>query len=334
MLKGKDGTLRPPETGTDFEEVTNRIVKSAGIKVDITSEVITTKDSSNMEPNDWICMGEAILRVQNEGVDAILITHGTDTLATSAAALSFALNGLNPLTTALEIPVVMTGSQTPIWEQWSWGDATSNFLRALLTAVSAAENCLNKVMVVFGNLILAGAQTLKRSDRQFEAFYAPSASGIWGNFTAKGVEWGHYAPKPKTCSGTPAMKFLDSGVVSLDLGPEGTDPDRVNLIACDSNTLAVVLKSPGEGNIPTRYLEMVSTWNAATVLTGQHPGMRIGAGTYELGAAAIKAGVIPAGDTTSVASVVKARWLLAHGILNEALATAYRTSYCHEVTSW
>ena len=64
-------------------------------------------DSANMTPAYWQRLREAVVdAVQAKGCDAVLILHGTDTLAYSAAAMSFQLLGL-------DAPVVFTGSMLP-----------------------------------------------------------------------------------------------------------------------------------------------------------------------------------------------------------------------------
>ena len=61
-------------------------------------------DSSNMQPEYWVAMASACYTALSTGFDGIVITHGTDTMAYSAAALSFMLMNLNK-------PVVLTGSK-------------------------------------------------------------------------------------------------------------------------------------------------------------------------------------------------------------------------------
>ena len=78
-------------------------------------------DSSNIQPEEWQILAQAVRTALKEA-DGVLITHGTDTMAYTAAALSFMLLGETK-------PVVITGSQLPIGHPLS--DATVNFLEAL-----------------------------------------------------------------------------------------------------------------------------------------------------------------------------------------------------------
>lgn len=64
-------------------------------------------DSANMTPAYWQRLREAVVdAIEAQGCDAVLILHGTDTLAYSAAAMSFQMLGMNA-------PVVFTGSMLP-----------------------------------------------------------------------------------------------------------------------------------------------------------------------------------------------------------------------------
>ena len=63
-------------------------------------------DSANMTPDYWQRLREAVVEAVDQGCDSVLILHGTDTLAYSAAAMSFQLLGL-------PAPVVFTGSMLP-----------------------------------------------------------------------------------------------------------------------------------------------------------------------------------------------------------------------------
>lgn len=81
-------------------------------------------DSANMTPAYWLRLRDAVVEaVDKDGCDAVLILHGTDTLAYSAAAMSFQLLGL-------DAPVVFTGSMLPAGVPDS--DAWENVNGALL----------------------------------------------------------------------------------------------------------------------------------------------------------------------------------------------------------
>jgi L-asparaginase len=87
-------------------------------------ELLPLIDSANMTPAYWQRLREAVIEaVDIDGCDAVLILHGTDTLAYSAAAMSFQLLGLSA-------PVLFTGSMLPAGVEDS--DAWENLNGALL----------------------------------------------------------------------------------------------------------------------------------------------------------------------------------------------------------
>ncbi|RZK98638.1 MAG: asparaginase [Hymenobacter sp.] len=84
-------------------------------------------DSSNVTPADWLWLAQLIGQYYAD-FDGFVVLHGTDTMAYSAAALSFLLEHLGK-------PVVFTGAQVPVGRPRS--DATRNLLTAL--EIAAAE---------------------------------------------------------------------------------------------------------------------------------------------------------------------------------------------------
>ena len=99
-------------------------------------------DSANATPADWNRLaGEIVARAA--GCDAILVTHGTDTLAFTSSALTMALEGLDK-------PVILTGSMIPLGQQDS--DGWDN-LRDALAATQSAEP---GVWIQFAGKLLRG----------------------------------------------------------------------------------------------------------------------------------------------------------------------------------
>ena len=116
-------------------------------------------DSANMTQANWLAMRDAIVEaVEQGGHDGVLVLHGTDTLAYSAAALSFLLLGL-------DVPVVLTGSMQPMGVPGS--DAPANLLgslKALETGVQPG------VWLFFNGQLMHGARVTKLRSEAFDAF--------------------------------------------------------------------------------------------------------------------------------------------------------------------
>ncbi|ATB65969.1 asparaginase [Pseudomonas mosselii] len=116
-------------------------------------------DSANMQQSNWLAMRDAIVEaVERDGHDGVLVLHGTDTLAYSAAALSFLLLGL-------PAPVLLTGSMLPAGAPDS--DAWAN----LVGALNLFENGLEDgVQLYFHGQLLHGCRASKLRSEAFDAF--------------------------------------------------------------------------------------------------------------------------------------------------------------------
>lgn len=110
-------------------------------------------DSAEIGPSDWNRMIDLVLGFGGTGV---VITHGTDTMAFTGAALSHALAGLN-------IPVVLCGSMKPLE---TGGDAEAN----LALALDAVNRDLKGVWLAFDGKLLPAAGLVKHNSREADAF--------------------------------------------------------------------------------------------------------------------------------------------------------------------
>ena len=122
----------------------------------IETKQILNLDSSNLSPEHWQIIAKAIA-ANYENYDGFVITHGTDTMAYTAAALSQMLHNCQK-------PVVLTGAQLPIQAEGS--DAPNNIYHAFLAATSP----LKGVALVFGDLVIHGAHAKKLYTQNFNCF--------------------------------------------------------------------------------------------------------------------------------------------------------------------
>ena len=122
----------------------------------IETKQILNLDSSNLSPEHWQIIAKAIA-ANYENYDGFVITHGTDTMAYTAAALSQMLHNCQK-------PVVLTGAQLPIQAEGS--DALNNIYHAFLAATSP----LKGVALVFGDLVIHGAHAKKLYTQNFNGF--------------------------------------------------------------------------------------------------------------------------------------------------------------------
>jgi L-asparaginase len=105
-------------------------------------------DSSNMTPDDWLKIANDIAAHYKE-FDGFVVLHGTDTMAYTASALPFMLQGLQK-------PVILTGAQIPLCKVRN--DARENLVTALLIA---ANFKIPEVCLCFGDKLLRGNRAVK-----------------------------------------------------------------------------------------------------------------------------------------------------------------------------
>ena len=118
-------------------------------------------DSSNISVTQWIKMAQDI-KENYDAYDGFVILHGTDTMAYTASALSYMLEGLAK-------PVILTGSQIPLGEVRS--DGNDNLVTSLMLAgfYQVPEVCL-----FFGNQLFRGNRSTKVSSDELIAFDSPN----------------------------------------------------------------------------------------------------------------------------------------------------------------
>lgn len=147
-----------PKTGIVEAEL-DRLQRIGAIEADFT--VVTASpliDSANTTSADWNWI-MAQIAAHHDDCAGFVVTHGTDTLAFTAAALSFGLKGLRK-------PVVITGAMLPLTEEGS--DGSDN----LRDAFRAAEQAAPGVWVQFAGKLLHGARVRKSHSVAFDAFNA------------------------------------------------------------------------------------------------------------------------------------------------------------------
>src|SRR5690348_2283890 len=109
----------PLSPDTYAHEILSRVPELAAL-AQVDTRILCNLDSSDIGPEEWSALAEEVAAARAYA-DGVVIIHGTDTMAYTASALSFALSGLDR-------PVVLTGSQRPLGEIRS--DARRNLVDA------------------------------------------------------------------------------------------------------------------------------------------------------------------------------------------------------------
>lgn len=283
---------------------------------DVQLEFLSNKDSTNVTPEDWTRLAMYIYSKHDE-YDGFVVTHGTNTMAYTASALTLALGP------GLKKPVILTGSQLPLTVYGN--DARFNFENAVKAAVEASEQKIAEVMIVFNDVVLRGCRTVKVSESSFHAFKSPAFPEI-GLISSTGI---HFTPWARTVD--PNIPFelaphFHTNIISIDLTP-GQQPRMLESLILSGQCKGVILKSHGAGSVPTEgeysFLPFihraVREYKVPVIVSTKF----LGGNAYkevndECAVLAIEAGAIPAGDLTDVMTEVKLMWILAQGSFTEA----------------
>ena len=292
------GGLRPALAG---EELARYVPEVAGLcELDVVQPM--NIDSTNMRPADWMRIRDEIVRAY-DAYDGFVVLHGTDTMAYTAAVLSYLIQE-SPK------PIVLTGSQKPMASPFT--DAKLNVYQSLLYA---ADDRSRDVSVVFGGAVIAGTRARKQRTMSFNAFSSvnfPEVALIRNDRIVRaGAPMMTHAQGEGGASAPLVYDRLDERVCVLKLMP-GMNPELFSLLARDYD--ALILETFGVGGVPAYggFRRALFDWVDAgrtLVLTTQVPEEGCDLGVYEVGRAfAEHPGILDGGDMTTEALVAKTMW--------------------------
>ncbi len=292
----------------DFTQVLDKIPELIRFEFNLTViELDELVDSSNIKPSHWITLAR-LIKDNYVKYDGFVILHGTDTMAYSASALSYMLEGLNK-------PVIFTGAQLPIGAPRT--DARSNFISALEIASAKMHGrpLVPEVCIYFSHRLLRGNRSRKVESAEFAAFETENypllaEAGIKINYN-------FYAIQPYNIARTlRAYEFLDTNVTILKLFP-GISPATVRSILGTEGLKAAVVETYGSGNAPSEgwfidCLKEAIDRDVILLNVSQCTGGTVSQGRYETSKQLAQIGMISGRDITTEAAVTKLMFLLAN----------------------
>ncbi len=278
-----------------------------GFEHDVAVVDLMTKDSSNMHPSDWLVMAECI-RDNAARSDAIVMLHGTDTMAWTASALSYLLNDV-------PVPVVLTGSMLAAEAPGS--DASGNVYAAFHFALQLAMYKRRGVSVAFAGLLLHGPRITKIDSRRKNAFVGVDYP-LLGEMRDRGthkVAW-LTAQVPTFSAERPwgPSPAVETNIALVPIFP-GLPARFLDAVA-DTGPRAVVLEGYGLGGVPFMgesllpAIERGIARGIPFVLRGQAPFGGTDPAVYEVGRRALDLGGLSARNMTREALMSKLMLLL------------------------
>ncbi len=252
-------------------------------------------DSTNIRPCHWLGLARAI-RERYDHYDGFVISHGTDTMAYTAAALSYLVQD-SPK------PIVLTGAQKPIW--YDGTDSKRNLTDAFLYACRGCGG----VQIVFNGKVILGTRARKTFSKSFQAF-----SSV--NYPELALIQDERLLQYITTGSRPAPRFydaLDGSVGLLKLIP-GTRRELLAFMADHYDGL--VIEGFGVGGLPEYdgfydVVRQAAEAGKLIVMTTQVPNEGSDLTVYHVGGHLKHTlQVLEAYDMTTESAVCKLMWIL------------------------
>ena len=286
-------------------------------------------DSSDVEPSLWVAITELIEKKYDE-YDGFVILHGTDTMAYSASAVSFMIEGLTK-------PVIFTGSQLPIGIPRT--DGKENLISSVEIAAardSEGHALVPEVCICFDNILMRGNRASKVNSDHFRAFRSPNfpplaEAGISIRYNQQLVR------RPADWTARPTFhKTLDTRVSILKIHP-GITPQIVRTILCGNDTRAVIIETYGAGNAPSKewFLDIVreASESGKIILdVTQCLAGSVNMDIYATGKCLKEAGVVNGYDATTESALGKLFYLLGEIEENDTVKTMLETDLRGEIS--
>ena len=324
LLLTTGGTIASLPGGEGLEpqrsDVMERELTQLRTYYDITVRDVMCLDSSNIQPEQWQTIARSIFE-HRAGFDGIVVSHGTDTMAYSASAVTFMLPGI-------DLPVVFTGSQLPLADMLS--DGPDNLRTAFAMAASGKPG----VFLAFDRKIMLGCRAVKVRASGFSAFESVNARYA-GTVSNQGLVLDN-AVLPKQTSCPRLLTDISTDVFLLKLTP-GLNPAVFDMLR-NMGYKGIVIEAFGLGGIDVLSNSLQGIHRAveegiSVVVTTQCLYDSSDLQVYQVGNKLLQLGVIQGRDMTSEAAMTKLMWAIGQGMEVSAVKDLFQTNLAGEITT-
>jgi len=320
------------ETGAlenvDFDNLLPLLPELASFKLNIECVKFDPPvDSCDIDPQAW----KKIVRIiadKYDSADGFVILHGTDTMAYTASALSFMLEGLGK-------PVVLTGSQLPLGKLRT--DGRENLITAIEIASAKREDgsaAVPEVCIFFHDKLLRGNRATKSDAERFDAFHSYNYPALAKSAVEINFNYDVILKAPKGGELKPHFE-MDSHLLVMSLFP-GISEDIFRSMLGTPGLKGVVLRTFGSGNAPS-YPWLSSVLSEAVekdiviVNVTQCTGGNVAMERYKTGLQLRKTGLVSGKDSTVEAALAKMMRLFGDGLDAKTVRDMMNESICGEI---
>lgn len=289
-MNRKTGRIEPIESLNEIHRFLPELQREVALKFFSLSNL----GSSEVTQRDWVEIAQTIERSYDE-FDGFVVVHGTNTMSYTAAALSFALQGLSK-------PVVLTGALLPI------NDISGDGRMNLVYAIRAAQLDIAEVCIVLGPRVLRGCRAKKVDQSLLQTFDTTRIPPL-AEFN-EGVRLGEHrcVRRKRQLLCRPAF---DPHVAVATLHP-GLETSFLDAIL-STKPHGIVMRAYGPGMLPERifpWLRRVTEQGISIVMTSQTIRGRVDLHRFRKQTALEQFGVISGKDMTFECALVKLMWAL------------------------